>query len=164
MVSYVPKKNKAVVPLSTMHHDEFIDEDDAKKRLEIIKFHNQTKIDVDLVDQMVQTYTCKRQTLRWPLVLFYKLLDIAALNASTIFRQVHPDCQSGQGSRRRYFITDLATNLILPHMMTRQKTSTPQSHKRGYGEIWIIFPKCIAATNKHAAEEETILLVPTCKG
>ena len=34
---------------------------------------------------------------------------------------MHPDCQSGQGSRRRYFITDLATNLILPHMMTRQK-------------------------------------------
>ena len=59
MVSYVPKKNKAVVPLSTMHHDEFIDEDDAKKRLEIIKFYNQTKIDVDLVEQMVQTYRAK---------------------------------------------------------------------------------------------------------
>ncbi|XP_076814690.1 uncharacterized protein LOC143460899 [Clavelina lepadiformis] len=127
MVSYVPKKNKAVVLLSTMHHDISIDEEDPKKRPEIIRFYNKTKIGVNLVDQMVQTYTCKRQTRRWPLVLFYNLLDIAALNAYTIFRQVYPDYQSGQGSKRRGFITDLANCLILPHMMTRQKI--PQLHR-----------------------------------
>ena len=70
---------------------------------------------------MVQTYTCRRQTRRWPLNLFFNLLDIAALNAYTILRQVHPDHQSTQGSRRRRFITDLANSLIMPHMTTRQK-------------------------------------------
>ena len=88
MVSYVPKKNKAVILLSTMHHGISIVEEDPKKRPEIIKFYNETKIGVDLVDQMVQTYTCKRQTRRWPFILFYNVLDIAALNAYTVFQQV----------------------------------------------------------------------------
>ena len=64
MVSYVPKKNKDVILLSTMHHGISIVDEDPKKRLQMIKFYNETKIGVDLVDQMVQTYTCKRQTRR----------------------------------------------------------------------------------------------------
>ena len=50
---YVPKKNKAVILLSTMHHGISIVEEDTKKRPEIIKFYNETKIGVDLVHQMV---------------------------------------------------------------------------------------------------------------
>ena len=71
MVSYVPKKNKAVILLSTMHHGISIVEEDSKKRPEIIKFYNEIKIDIDPVDQMVLTYTCKRQTCQWPLILSY---------------------------------------------------------------------------------------------
>ena len=70
MTSYVPKRNKAVILLSSMHHDVSIIEDDAQKRPEIILFCNKTKIGVDLVDQMVQTYTCSRATRRWPFALF----------------------------------------------------------------------------------------------
>ena len=61
MVNHVPKKNKVVIPLSTMHHRISIVEEDPKKGPEIIKFYKETKIGVDLVDQMVQTYICKRQ-------------------------------------------------------------------------------------------------------
>ena len=120
-VSYVPKKNKAVILLSTMHRGISIVEEDPKKRPEIITFYNETKIGVDLVDQMVHTYTCKRQTCRWPLILFYNVLDIAALNGNTVFRQVYPDYLSGRCSRQRPFVTNLAESLIIPHMMTRQK-------------------------------------------
>ena len=49
MVSYVPKKNKAVILFSTMHHSISIVEEDPKKSPEIIKFYNETKIGVDLV-------------------------------------------------------------------------------------------------------------------
>ena len=113
MASYVSKKNKAVILLSTMHYKISIDEEDHKKRSEIIKFYNKTKIGVDLVDQMVGTYTCRRQTRRRPLKLFFNLLDVATLNAYTICTQVHPDQQSTGGSRRR-FLTDLENSLILP--------------------------------------------------
>ena len=121
IVNYVPKKNKAVKRLRTMYHNISIYEEDPKKRPEIIKFYNKTKIAVDLVDQMVQTYTCKRQTNQWPLIFFYNLLDIAALNSYTIFRQVYLDYQNGHSSRRRRFLTDLAESLIMPHMTSRQQ-------------------------------------------
>ena len=114
------KKNKAVILLSTMYHEISIDEEDHKKRPEIIKFYNKTKIGVDLADQMVGTCTCRRQTLRWPLKFFFNLLDVVALNAYTIYKQVHPDQQS-TGSSRRRFLTDFADSLILPHMKARQK-------------------------------------------
>ena len=113
MVSYVPQKSKPVIPLSTMHHEISI-----KRRPEIIKYYNRTKIGVDLVDQMVRTYTCRRQIRRWPLKLFFNLLYVAALNAYTIYKQVHPDQQS-TGSSRRRFLTDLADSLIFSHMKTR---------------------------------------------
>ena len=103
-----------------MHYEISIDEEDHKKRPEIIKFYNKTKIGVHLVDQMAGAYTCRRQTRRWPLKLFFNLLDVAALNACTIYRQVHPDQQSTGGSRRR-FLTVLADSFIFPRMKTRQK-------------------------------------------
>ena len=109
-----------------MHHEISIDEEDHKKRPKIIKFYNKTKICVDLVDQMVGTFTCRRQARRWPLKLFFNLLDVTALNTYTIYRQVHPDQQSTGGSRRR-FLTDLRDSLILLHMKTRQKI--PQIQK-----------------------------------
>ena len=119
------QKNKAVILLSTMHHKISIDEEDHKKRPENIKFFNKMKIGVDLVDQMVGTKTCRRQTRRWPLKLFFNLLDAAALNAYTVYRQVHPEQQSTGGSRRR-FLTYLADSLILPHVKARQKISQLQ--------------------------------------
>ena len=61
-----------------------IDEEDHQKRPEIIKFYNKTKIGVDLVDQMVGTYNCRKQPRRWPLKLSFNLLDVSALNTYTI--------------------------------------------------------------------------------
>lgn len=62
MVSFVRKKGKAVVLLSTMHHDKEVDENSRKKKTEVITYYNKTKGGVDTTDQMVGTYTCKRQT------------------------------------------------------------------------------------------------------
>ena len=89
LTSNVPKRNKAVILASSMDNDVSIIEDDAQKRPKIIHFYNK-KTGVDLVDQMVQTYTCKRATPRWPFALFCNMLDIAALNAYTIFQKLHP--------------------------------------------------------------------------
>ena len=70
---------------------------------------------------MVQTYTCRGATRRWPFALFYNMLDIAALNAYTIFRKLHLEYKKSKASKRRLFITELAESLIMPHMKTRQK-------------------------------------------
>ena len=64
MTSYVPKRNKAIILLSSMRHGVSIIEDNAQKIPEIIHSYTKTKIGVDLVDQMVQTCTCRRATRR----------------------------------------------------------------------------------------------------
>ncbi|XP_060755461.1 piggyBac transposable element-derived protein 4-like [Neoarius graeffei] len=122
MVSYVPKKKKAVVLLSTMHDDTAVDER-MKKKPEVIQYYNKTKGGVDLMDQMVQTYTSKRRTRRWPMVLWQNVVDVAALNAFTVFTAHHPDYMGGVPNARRLFIKELAQELIMPHMRRRLETS-----------------------------------------
>jgi len=64
MVSYVPKKNKSVVLLSSMHHTSDVSTEDHRKP-EIILFYNSTKGGVDTVDLMVRYYSCRIKTRRW---------------------------------------------------------------------------------------------------
>ncbi|XP_054866815.1 piggyBac transposable element-derived protein 4-like [Amphiprion ocellaris] len=118
MVSYVPKKGKAVILLSTMHHDKAV-ADTPKKKPEIIIYYNRTKGGVDLLDQMVSNYTCKRRTRRWPLVLWYNMLDVATLNAYTNYTLEHPDYHAGLSHTRRLFIKELCKELVMPHMTRR---------------------------------------------
>jgi len=44
---------------------------------EVINFYNMSKGGVDYADQMIETYSSKFATRRWPVVLFCNLLDIA---------------------------------------------------------------------------------------
>ena len=50
MISYVQKKGKAVIMLSTMHHDKAIDKGSSKKKPEIIQYYNGTIAGVDTFD------------------------------------------------------------------------------------------------------------------
>ncbi|KAJ4434657.1 hypothetical protein ANN_23222 [Periplaneta americana] len=63
LVSYVPKKNKAVVLLSAMHHDKSIDSQSPKKKPEIILQYNKTKGGVDLMDQKFE-HTQQKESLK----------------------------------------------------------------------------------------------------
>lgn len=80
LVSFVPKTSKAVILLSTYHHDDTITQSESKKPL-IISYYNSTKGGVDKLDQMVESYTCRRKTNRWTLNVLMNILDISALNA-----------------------------------------------------------------------------------
>ena len=125
MVSYCPKKGKAVILLSSMHSDKSVDGGE-KKKPQIILYYNQTKGGVDTVDQMVRNYSCKRMTRRWPTVLWHNMLDIAALNALTIFKALQPNYMSGVTHVRRLFIKDLTKQLVMPFMIRRQATPSLQ--------------------------------------
>ncbi|XP_050509073.1 piggyBac transposable element-derived protein 4-like, partial [Diabrotica virgifera virgifera] len=77
VVNYIPKKNKNVVLMSTLHHGKDISDRNDKKP-QIILDYNSTKGAVDTLDQLVGTYTCKSKTNRWPMIVFYNMLDISA--------------------------------------------------------------------------------------
>ncbi|XP_057685155.1 piggyBac transposable element-derived protein 4-like [Corythoichthys intestinalis] len=128
MVSYVQKKGRAVVLLSTMHDDKAVD-DTPKKKPDVIHYYNRTKGGLDTTDQMVGTNTCKRRTRRWPMVLWYNMLDIATLNAYTSFNAEQPGYFAGVTNARRLFIKELGKELVMPHMKSRlEGTPTLQKH------------------------------------
>ncbi|KAL4090139.1 hypothetical protein QTP88_025038 [Uroleucon formosanum] len=119
LCSYVPKKNKSVILLSTMH---MTDEQTVTAKPEIIKYYNQTKGGVDTMDKMLSEYTVKRRTNRWPLAFFYNMIDIAALSAYIIYTEHNRRFNSTD--RRRRFLKELANQLCMPAIEIR--TSIPK--------------------------------------
>ena len=73
------------------------------------------------MDEMVRYYSCKRQTKRWPMVLWYDMLDVAVMYTYTLFKGVHPGYMNGVNHKRRLFLKELVKELVMPHMTWRQK-------------------------------------------
>jgi hypothetical protein len=98
-LSYVPKKNKSVVLLSSLHHDSAICSDSGKP--EIIEFYNKTKGTVDMLDQMCARYTVQLATCRWTMAMLYGMTHIAAVNALVIYIHTHTHTTCAKISLRR---------------------------------------------------------------
>lgn len=111
MLSYVPKKNKIVIMVSTMHHEDAIDSQ--KQIPEIISFYNSSKGGVDSLYEKCAKYTCSRRSRRWPLVIFYRIIDIAAVNAFILSNYKRED--------RLDFTKNVAKSLVQPHLERRLK-------------------------------------------
>lgn len=107
--SYVPKKKKAVILLSTMHSDNAVN-DDEKKKPHIITYYNKYKAGVDTMDQMVSRYTTHRRTQRWPLAMFFNILDIAALAAYIVYYENNSMIKK-KTHQRRIFLRQLSEEL-----------------------------------------------------
>ena len=98
IVTYQCKKTNHVTLLSTMHDDAAVD-DTPKRKPEMVLYYNRTKGGVDKMDQLAHTYTVKRRTKRWPLVVFMNLLDIAAIAAYTAWTVKFPAWNVKDSSR-----------------------------------------------------------------
>lgn len=72
LVSYVPKTNKAVILLSSTHHDNEINETN-KNKPSIILHYNSTKGGVHTLDQLAHSFSVKRKSNRWPMIHFFNL-------------------------------------------------------------------------------------------
>ena len=77
---------KHVAVLSTMHHD---DNFDVEARKPEIVMYNAAKGEVDSMDQMCHAVTTKRKTNRWPMLLFYNMLDFASIAALVVWHKVN---------------------------------------------------------------------------
>ena len=111
LVSYTPKRDKCVLLLSTMHHDDTIIPENNNKP-EIICYYNSTKAGVDVVDEMKGTYSVARMCNRWSLRLFFSVLNMAGINAQIIIKTN----DTKNTSVRRYFLKELAFNLVQKHI------------------------------------------------
>lgn len=113
-MSYVPKQNKAVIMVSTMHHSRVDDPDTGKP--EIIEYYNQTKGGVDGLDFKCANYSSNRRTKRWPMAVFYSMVDVAGVNAYILY-QSYKD--TSKKATRMTFMKTIAASLTHPHMERR---------------------------------------------
>lgn len=106
LVSHVPKRNKAVLLLTSMHDDDSIDVETRKP--DVILDYNYSKGGVDTSDQMEAKYSVARVSRRWTQCLFYTLMNIAGINAQIIFK-------ANKGNPRiirRNFLKNLSLQLM----------------------------------------------------
>ncbi|CAH2101349.1 unnamed protein product [Euphydryas editha] len=95
-----------------MHHDNIVDED--TKKPEIILFYNTTKGGVDEADKKCSIYSSSRRTRRWPMVVFYRIVDLSGMNAHILYNMHQPKITD-----RGDFLKSLARSLVLPQMQRR---------------------------------------------
>ena len=119
---HVPKKNKSVVLLSSLHHDSAICSDSGKP--EIWKFYNKTKGTVDMLDQMCARYTVQRATRRWTMAVFYCMINIAAVNALVIYTHNMRKVQPEKKIKRKDFLLRTAHDLVAPFLTQGYKLSS----------------------------------------
>ena len=113
IASYCPKKGKMVTLLSTMHLVKGTESPGPEKKTEVITYYNATKGGVDTMDQIVRWFTTKRKTQRWPMVIFYNMPDISALNAFIVWMSLNKKNYTAKcGNRlRRSLLISLAKEL-----------------------------------------------------
>lgn len=114
---YKCKPNKAVFILSSVHLTCTFDS--PPKRLpETIDYYNKTKYGVDVFDQMARKYTTKAGSRRWPVHVFYNLLDICGINAWIIYKEC-----TGSRMSRRNFLLKLGEELCTMYTRARHLSS-----------------------------------------
>lgn len=122
LVSYVPKRNKNVLLISTMHQGDNLNKDTGKP--EIIHTYNETKSGVDVVDKLCAQYNVARCTRRWPMVVFYSILNVAGINAFIVYNSNN----SQSSLTRREVLVKLSSSLMYDHQKNRSLcTSLPRS-------------------------------------
>lgn len=144
MVSYVPSKLKAVLLLSTEHHDDAVSGEDSKFKPDIILHYNKTKGAVDITDKMVKKYSTRRITNRWPMATFGQLLDISGLNAFILWSLKFPN-ESATKDCRRKFLLEFGESLIKGNAIKRFGTEK-NMHTTLRNHIIDVFPE-LANTN-----------------
>lgn len=116
LVSFVPKKGKNVIVFSSMHNDDEVDTETQKPQM--ILDYNATKSGVDVVDKMCATYNVARNVRRWPMVIFFALLNVAGINAEVIYmsNNYNPNQKT---NKRRIFLKGLCKELCLEQLQRR---------------------------------------------
>ncbi|CAG5919961.1 unnamed protein product, partial [Menidia menidia] len=112
---YATKKKKSVCLLSTMHHKVEI-VDIQKQKTNTVVDYNHLKCGVD---QKLRNYSVRAATRRWPMAVFYNLLDMAATNAHVLYTAC-----TGSKESRRLFMLELSEEL--KNRFLQEKTQEEQ--------------------------------------
>ncbi|CAG9577485.1 unnamed protein product [Danaus chrysippus] len=120
IVSYIPKPRKCVHMMSSLHHDDEVDPESGDQRKpSIITFYNSTKSGVDVVDKLARTYDVSRNCKRWPLTVFFSMLNHAGINGFIVY-MLNNGIERNKTNLRKNFIKRLGLSLIEEHLRKRK--------------------------------------------
>ncbi|XP_064179546.1 piggyBac transposable element-derived protein 4-like [Anguilla rostrata] len=143
LVSYCPKRNRSVVLLSTLHKDTEVGDGEDRKPA-VVMDYNRSKGGVVNLGKASGIYSCKRVTARWPLVIFYNVIDVSSHNAVVIWNKLNPTWMAGKRNKKRAFLDQLGRELVTPQIQRRghlPRTAAPAALARAVqgGGTW---PQC----------------------
>lgn len=98
------------------------------KKPVIIESYNATKGAVDTFDQMCCHASCSRKTRRWPLCMFYGMINMAVLNSYILYVS-NCDQKQIKPMSRRDFMKDLSKDLCCDWLSMRLQ-ERPSMQKR----------------------------------
>ena len=121
LVSYAPNKKKVALAVSSFHKTGRMLSREASlpQKPEIILFYNKTKYGVDTFDQICRNYSVNRVCRRWPMRIFYGVLDQAGVISNIILNFKEENSLS-----RKDFLMQLGLDFIRPHLVTRLEVPT----------------------------------------
>lgn len=154
---YKSKPNKKVLLLSSKH--KFVSIENNDKRLpETVSYYNKTKFGVDMTDQMARKFTTKSKSCRWPLQVFFNILDLAGINAWILYKQT-----TGDNISRQDFLLKLAVELADDFRVAREQPKEKANTKRS-------LPNPVTDSNKrrrcqigYCKENKTNKICSNCK-
>lgn len=154
LVSYKPKPSKMVYLLCSCDEDAVVNSTSGKP--ETIMFYSQTKGGVDTLDQMCSSMSCSRKTNKWPMAIFYGILNIAFVNSYIIYTHNVLSKEEKPLNRRQY-MKQLSTDLSTPSMKCRLEI--PTLSRRLKENIEDILPQTKQDVFEEANEETPAIMV-----
>ena len=106
IVSYAPRRNRQVLLRSSSHGRGIISSDDPANRPEMILDYNVGKGGVDQLDENLGEFSCLRKTVRWPLLVFFNMVDVSCNNS---FLHMKRD---GYLKSKKVFMRNLSIQLV----------------------------------------------------
>lgn len=88
-------------------------------------YYNKTKFGVDMTDQMARKYSTKSKSCRWPIQVFFNILDLAAINAWILYKQT-----TGETISRQAFLFQLAEELATKYRDLQEQEKETRSMER----------------------------------
>lgn len=126
---YKAKKSKTVCLISSLHRTVHCSAE-GKRKPDTILHYNKTKVGVDCIDQMAKLYTTKAASRRWPVAVFFNVLDLVGINSWILYRKT-----TNSKISRRQFLLDLGKELTCftppPAPVTPVRVSSSSSRQTG---------------------------------
>ncbi|XP_028988190.1 uncharacterized protein LOC114844769 [Betta splendens] len=138
LTAYARTRRTRVHVLSSMHSVVHA-ENAPKRKPNTVALYDSTRSGVDAMAQMLRNHSVRAATRRWPVAVFYVMIDMAALNAHALY-----EACTGRKEGRADFLAELATELANPHVgekrarkeqLLRQQPPAPEPGKRAVCQV-----------------------------